>query len=61
MVYDMAEWDSGQWDDFETICRHSSMVPSAVDTAILVHQLPFLVPVHSLKRLKTASKMVKYY
>ena len=58
---DMAEWNSNQWDDFVTNCRHPSMFPGAEDPAILVHKLPFLVPVCSIKRLKTAPKMVKYH
>ena len=61
MMGDMAEWDTDQWDDFATDCRRPVMVPGAADPAILVYQLTFLVPVCSLKRLKTASKMVKYY
>ena len=61
MIPDLAEWDSEQWDDFNSNCRRPDMIPNPANPAQLIHQQPFLVPVRSLKRLKAASKMVKYY
>ena len=61
MLEDLAEWDSEQWDDFNYNCCRPDMIPNPANDAQLIHQQPFLVPFRSLKRLKAASKMVRYY
>jgi len=57
----LSEWTDDQWDDFATNCRMPSQIPDPANAANLIHQQPFVVPVRSLKRLKIASKMVRYY
>ena len=60
-VADLSEWTDDRWDDFTTNCRRPGQIPDPANAANLIHQQPFVVPVRSLKRLKIASKMVRYY
>ena len=60
-VADLSEWTDDQWDDFATNCCRPGQIPDPGNTAVLIHQQPFIVPVRSLKRLKIASRMVRYY
>ena len=60
-VWDLKDPKDSEWDAFASISRHPPRIPSTADPAILIHQLPFVIPVKSLQRLKTASVLIHHY
>ena len=56
---DLAEWTDDDWDQFATNCKRPDRIPDAA--GVLIHQAPFVIPVRSLRRLKVASHIARYY
>ena len=60
-VIDIKEWDEDDWDQFASNCKSPPRIPDPANPANLIYQQPFAVSVKSLKRLKLASALVRFY
>ena len=63
-VADMAEWEDDDWDCwYENAKKPPKIQDPAAGAAVgdLINQVPFPVPVKSLKRLKLTSRLIRYY
>ena len=60
-VGELAEWKNDDWDQWKNNCKNPDTIPDPVNPANLIHQTPFAIPVKSLKRLKAASELIRYY
>ena len=61
-VIDMAEWEDDDWDQWYENCKRPPRIQDpAGQPGTLINQVPFAVPVKSLKRLKVMSELVRYY
>ena len=60
----MAEWEDEDWDNWCSNFKKPDRVPdlnAGAASGTLVYQVPFLVPVKSLKRITIAYQLVRYY
>jgi hypothetical protein len=55
---DLADWEDDDWDRWETSCKKPDKILTA---GALVEQQDFQLTVKSLKRLKIASALIRYY
>ncbi len=60
-VADLAEWEDDDWDQWYANCRRPPKIQDPANVDALIDVLPFPVPVKSLKRLKLASRLVRFY
>ena len=60
-VDDLADWDDNDWDKWHSKSKNPDRVQDPSNAANLISQVPFKVSVKSLKRLKIASKLIRYY
>ena len=56
---DLSDWEDDDWDQFSSSCRRPGQILDANNN--LINQAPFILPVRSLKRLKEASNIARYY
>ena len=60
-VAELAEWKDDDWDQWKNKCNNPDRIPDLENPANLIHKIPFAISVKSLKRLKAASELVRYY
>ena len=60
-VDDMAEWKDEDWDSWVVNCKKPDRVPDPANPGQLIVQAPFPISVKSIKRLKAAARLVRYY
>ena len=60
-VDDLAKWEDDDWDQWMSNCKKPDRIPDTVNSAQLIHQVPFPLLVKSLNRLNIASRMVRCY
>jgi hypothetical protein len=60
-VDELKEWDDDDWDQWASNCKRPDKTADPLNPALLIATVPYSLSVKSLKRLKTASKLVKYY
>ena len=60
-VGEIAEWKDDDWDQWKNNCRKPDRIPDMANPANLIHQTSFAISVKSLKRLKDASELARYY
>ena len=60
-VGELAEWKDDDWDQWKNNCKNPYRIPDPANPANLIHQIPFAISVKSLKRLKAASELIRYY
>ena len=63
-ITDLYDWEDEYWDQWWSICKNPDRIhdPTAgAEVGALINQVPFSVPVRSLKRLRIASRVVRYY
>ena len=58
---ELAEWKDDDWDQWKNNCTKPDWIPYPANPANLIHQTPFAISFKSLKRLKAASELVRYY
>ena len=56
-VGELAEWKDDYWDQWKNNCKKPDRIPDPENPANLIHQTQF----KSLKRLKAASELIRYY
>ena len=60
-VNDMAEWKNDDWGSWVVNCKRSDKIPDPANPGQLIAQTPFPMSVKSIKRLKAAVRLVRYY
>ena len=60
-VGELADWKDDDWDQRKKNCKKPDKILDPANPANLIHQTPFAISVKSLKRLKAASELVRYY
>ena len=63
-VADLSDWEDDEWYQWCSNCKNPDRIHDQEDGAAvgaLINQVPFSVPARSLKRLKIASRIVRYY
>lgn len=60
-VDDMAEWKDEDWDSWVVNCKKPDRIPDPANPGQLIVQAPFPISVKSIKRLKAAARLVRYY
>ena len=60
-VDDLADWYDNDCDQWNSNCNNLDSVQYPRNAANLIAQVPFKVPFKSLKHLKIASKLIRYY
>ena len=60
-VDDIADWDENDWYQWKSNCRNTDKVQDPNNAANIIAQLLFKVSLKPLKRLKIASKLIRYY
>ena len=60
-VGELAEWKDDDWDQWKNNYKKPDRIPDPENPANLIHQTPFVISVKSLKRLKAASELIRYY
>ena len=60
-VDDLTDWDDNDWDQWKSNCKEPDRVQAPNNAANLIVQVPFKLSVKYLKRLKIASKLIRYY
>jgi hypothetical protein len=60
-VDELKEWDDDDWDQWASNFKRPDKTADPLNPALLIATVPYSLSVKSLKRLKTASKLVKYY
>ena len=60
-IDDLAEWDDDDWDQWASKCKRSDKTQDPNDATQLIATVPYSLSVKSLKQLKLASKLVRYY
>ena len=60
-VDDMAEWNDDDWDSWVVNCKKPDKITDPANPGQLVAQAPFPISVKSIKRLKAAARLVRYY
>ena len=60
-VDDLADWDDEDWDQWASNCKKPDRIQDPNNAANLIAQVPFPLSIKSLKRLKIASKLIRYY
>ena len=58
---ELAEWKNDDWDQWKNNCKKPDRIPDPENPANLIHQNPFEILVKSLRRLKAASELIRYY
>ena len=58
---ELAEWKDEEWDQWKNNCKKPDRIPDPANTANLIHKITFAISVKSLKCLKAASELVRYY
>ena len=58
---DLAKWEDDYWDQWMSNCKKPDRIPDTVNSAQLIHQVPFPLLVNPLKRLKISSRIVSSY
>ena len=56
---DLGDREDDNWDQFSSSCRCPGQIIDANNN--LINKAPFILPVGSLKRLKEASNISRYY
>ena len=56
---DLSNWEDDDWDQFALSCRRPGRILDM--NGNLVNQAPFHLPLRSLKRLKEASNITRFY
>ena len=57
----MAEWNDDAWDSWFVNCKRHDKIPDPANHGQLIAQAPFRISVKSIKRLKAAARLVRYY
>ena len=60
-VDDLSDWDDDDWEKWNSNSKKSDRFQNPNNAANIIAQVPFKVPVNSLKRLNIASKLIRYY
>ena len=60
-IDDLGEWDDDDWDQWASNCKHPDKTQDPNDATLLLATVSYSLSVKSLKRLKLASKLVRYY
>ena len=60
-IGELAEWKEYDWDQWKNNCKKPYRIPYTGNTANIIQQTPFAISVKSLKRLKSASELIRYY
>ena len=60
-VNDMAEWKDDDWDSWVVNCKRPDKIPDPANPGQLIAQALFTISVKSIKRLKAAARLVRYY
>ena len=60
-IDDLGEWDDDDWDQWASNCKRPGSTRDPNNAALLIATVPYTLSVKSLKRLKLASKLVRYY
>ena len=60
-VGELSEWKDDDWDQWNNNCKKPDRITDPANYANLIHQTPFAISVKSLKRLKAASELIRYY
>ena len=60
-IDDLAEWEDEDWDQWASNCKRPDKTQDPNNPAQLISTVPYSLSVKSLKRLKLASKLVRYY
>ena len=60
-VDDLDDWDDDDWDHWKSNCKKPDRVQDTNNVANIISQVPFKIRVKYLKRLKIASKLIRYY
>ena len=60
-VDDLSDWDDGDWYQWAYNCKKPYRIQDPNNSANLIAQVSFPLSVKSLKRLKIASKLIRYY
>ena len=60
-IDDLAEWEDDDWDQWSKNCKRPDKSPDPNNPGQLIDTVPYSLSVKSLKRLKIASKLVRYY
>ena len=60
-VGELYAWKDYYWDQWKNNCKKPDRIPDPENPANLIHQTTFSISVKSLKHLKAASKLIRYY
>jgi hypothetical protein len=60
-VSDLADWEDDDWDNWSSNSRSPPRIPDLTNAGQQIYQAPYVISVTSLKRLKQASALVRYY
>jgi len=60
-IDDLAEWEDEDWDQWARNCKRPDKIEDPANPGQLIDTVPYPLSVKSLKRLKIASKLVRYY
>ena len=58
---DLQKFEDDEWDQFSGNCKRPPKIVEPNNSNLLINQVPFLVPVKSLKRLKEALRIARFY
>ena len=57
----LAHWKDDEWDQWKNNCKKPEIIPDPANPSNIIHQTTFAISVKSLKRLKAASELIRYY
>ena len=60
-VSELDEWKDDDWGQWKNNCKKPDRITDPENPANLIHQNLFAISVKSLKRLKAASELIRYY
>ena len=60
-VDELAEWKDDDWDQWKKNCKKPDRILDPAYPSNLIQQTPFAISVNSLKRLKAASELIRYF
>mmetsp|Transcript_11395 Transcript_11395/g.16568 ORF Transcript_11395/g.16568 Transcript_11395/m.16568 type:complete len:128 (+) Transcript_11395:1440-1823(+) len=61
VVMDLGDCEDEDWDERAKICRKPNQIEDPANPGNMINQSPFTLYVNSLKRLKIAAALVRYY
>ena len=60
-VVDLPDWEDDDWDNWSSNARNPPRIPDPNNAGQQIYQAPYVISVTSLKRLKQASDLMRYY